>query len=823
MSWLIRNSPRVLMAKRILIFFLLTILTLVSYAQSVVEVSGVVYNDKNEPLPQVSISLVGLAGNTITNQEGKYQITSRLSNFSLRYKIEGFRVVTIKFNAAKGDKIDKNITLIPDIQALKTVKVTSKQIDLANASNIAVKDMLSLPTVSMNFESILKTLPGVSTNNELSSQYSVRGGNFDENLIYVNDIEINRPILIRNGQQEGLSFISPDLVTRASFSAGGFNARYGDKLSSVLDVKYDKPDSNQYTFSAGFMGFSATAKTVFKKSHLLIGLRRKDNRSVLGTQDEKGRYRPNFNDLQALYQHNFSAKFNVNGLLNFNSGSFKLIPESRETQFGTLATPMRLKIDYEGQEIDDYYSYGGAVTATYFPHKNLSVKLINSYFELSERERFDIDGNYLFEEIDNDYAAGGFGPVKKNRGLGSYYSYARNSLNSTIASSELKMDQKFGKHSFTYGGRFEQAKYVDRINEYNYIDSAGYILPNNSNSFTFENYIFSNNQLSVNTVTAYFQDSYALSTATDIQLGGRLSYNNLSEELLFSPRVMMLYRPTDQSLWRLTAGIYRQAPSYRSIRNADGMLNLQQKSQVSYNVSAGYDFTFKGLGTQLKFTSEAYYKYADRMIPYTVDNVRIRYLANDIAKGNTYGADFSVGGELIKDLMSYFRVSFLNANQDVIGDNYIKRDASGNNFVVTPGYLKRPTDQSVNVSLFFQDRLFKSPTYKVHLNLLYGSRLPIGSPQIATYTDDFSLPAYRRVDIGFSNDFLDKQLINKPQFLSRYFNSVILYAEVFNLLNINNTVSYLWLKDVSNVNYAIPNYLTGRQLNFKVIFNLKNN
>ena len=811
------------MAKRALFLLGLVILSLCASAQSLIKVSGIIYDEKNQPLPKVSITLVGLSGIAVSNEQGKYTIQSRLSNFSLRFKLVGYQTETIKFSEQKGADVKKDIFLKPDVKELKGVKITAKQNELNNAKSINVTDLASLPAVSMNFEAILKTLPGVSTNNELSSQYSVRGGNFDENLIYVNDIEINRPILIRNGQQEGLSFINPDFVSRARFSAGGFNARYNDRLSSVLDVRYDKPDSNEYILTAGLMGFSATAKTNFKNSHLLFGFRRKDNRNVLGTQDQKGSYRPNFNDFQALYQYNFNQKFSINTLLNFNSGSFKLVPQSRETQFGTITTPMRLKVDYEGQEIDDYYTYGGAVTALFNPNKDVSIKWINSYFEIKERERFDIDGNYVFEEVDNDYAGGDFGPIRKNRGLGNQYSYARNTLNSSTTSTELKLEQRIGKHDFTYGARFEQAKYVDKINEYSYLDSAGYILPANTNSFTFEDAIFTNNHLKINTISGYLQDSYAVSSKTDIQFGLRASYNDLSSELLLSPRLLMLYRPDEQKLWRFTAGIYRQAPSYRSIRDLDGSLNLNQKAQRSYNLSAGYDVAFNGLGTRLKFTSEIYYKYSDRMIPYTVDNVRIKYLATSTAKGHTYGADFSLGGELVKDLLSFFRVSILSANQDVINDSYVTKDANGQNQTIYPGYLKRPTDQKVNFSIFFQDRLFKSPTYKVHLNLLYGSRLPIGAPQIKTYTDDFSIPAYRRVDIGFSNDFLDASAKRKPQFLSRYFNSIIAYVEVFNLLNINNTVSYLWLKDVNNVNYAIPNYLTGRQLNFKLIFKIKGN
>jgi len=808
--------------KTLFLFFILISSVSLKAQQLVVNVTGIVYDENNKPLPEVTVSLVGLAATTVTDEKGKFTIQSRLSNFSLRFKLAGFQVETVRFSEKRGANVYRDIALKLDVKELKTIKVISKHDQLKNAQAVNLIDLSNLPTVSMNFETIVKTLPGVSTNNELSSQYSVRGGNFDENLVYVNDIEINRPILIRNGQQEGLSFINPDFVSSARFSAGGFNARYNDKLSSVLDVRYNKPDSNEYMLSAGLMGMSATAKMVFKNSHLLLGIRRKDNRSVLATQDVKGSYRPNFNDFQTLYQYDFTSKFSINTLLNFNSGSFKLIPESRETQFGTINTPIRLKVDYEGQEIDEYYTYGGAVTGLFTPSKDVSIKWINSYFEIVERERFDIEGDYIFEEVDNNYGDGSFGTIKKNRGLGSYYSYGRNSLNSSIVSTELKLEHRVGKHDFNYGARFEQTKYSDQLNEYNYIDSAGYILPSHTNSFTFKNAVFSKHNLKINSISAYLQDSYAISSRTDLQLGARISYNDLSGEILVSPRWLMLYRPREHKLLRFNAGIYRQAPSYRSIRDEDGSLYFSQKSQRSYNVSAGYDVSFVGLGTRLKFTSELYYKFADRMIPYVVDNVRIRYLANQLAKGHTYGADFSLSGEVVKNLMSFFRISFMNANQDVIGDSYLKRDADGKMQTIYPGYLRRPTDQRVNFSAFFQDRLFNSPTYKVHLNLLYGSRLPIGSPQIETYTDDFSIPAYRRVDIGFSNDFLDTQAKKKLQFLSKSFSSVVAYVEVFNLLDINNTVSYLWLKDVSNVSYAIPNYLTGRQLNFKLIFKLKN-
>lgn len=806
----------------LLILALLLGFTLVN-AQPLVRVTGVVQDLKFDPLQQVTVAILGQQESTLTAPDGSYTIYSKTTSFTVKYNLLGYKPVLIKINEKAAGRIVRNITLLANINELEQVTVTNKQNQLSNTSTINIADLASLPSVSGNFESVLKTLPGVSTNNELSSQYSVRGGNFDENLIYINDVEISRPTLIRNGQQEGLSFINSDLVTRAKFSAGGFEAKYGDKLSSVLDVKYDKPDSNQHVITTGFLGTSLSSKYVADKSFLLMGLRYKNNSSVLNKQDNKGSYSPNFGDAQLLYQYNFSDKFSLSALGNYNIGQFKLIPEDRETQFGTLDTQLRLNIAYNGQEIDSYRTVGGAVTGIFSPRPNLVIKWINSYFNTKERERFDIEGRYIFDELETGFGSTGFTSVRINRGIGTYLNYARNSLNSQTFSSEIKTDQNFDNHVFSWGARLELNKFKDELNEYHLTDSAGYILPYDAKNFFLEQSIKIANKVDINNLTAFIQDSYSLTENTDLQLGVRGSYNNLSNQLLISPRLLLAYRPaSNNKIIRFTAGVYQQAPTYRSIRAYDGILNLNQKAQRSYNTSAGFDYAFDGLGTRLKFSSEAYFKYSDRLIPYVIDNVRIKYLSSEIAKGHTYGVDFSVGGEFVKDLVSYFRLSFMKADQDIIGDSYIKKDKSGSSTVIYPGYIKRPTDQRINFSVFFQDRLLKSPTYKVHLNMLYGSRLPIGSPQSDHYTDDFQIPAYKRVDIGFSKDFLDDVALRKPKLLDKYFSSFIAYFEVFNLLNINNTVSYLWLKDVDNVQYAVPNYLTGRQFNFKLILKFKN-
>ena len=783
-------------------------ITLVS-AQPLVKVTGVITDEFKNPLSKVTVSILGQNMSTVSDEAGVYSIYASTTSFTIKYSLLGYNPVLIEINRGKEGRIVQNLNMTSNSNELEQVTVTTKQNQLSNSTVINISDIAAMPAVSGNFEVILKTLPGVSTNNELSSQYSVRGGNFDENLIYVNDIEINRPVLIRNGQQEGLSFINSDLLSAAKFSAGGFESRYGDKLASVLDVRYDRPDSSQAILNFGLLGASFSSKILNKNSYLLSGLRYKNNSSVLRNQDNKGSYAPNFTDAQVIFHQTLSSRLSINFLGSFNSGTFKLIPESRETQFGTSSTLLRLQTEYEGKEVDDYQTAGAALTIAYFPEPNLSIKWINSYFSTLERERIDIEGRYVFNEVNNDFSDRGFGTIKTRKGIGGYVNYARNNLESQHLSSEVKIDQNYNSHTFSLGIRAEQKNYDDFLNEYSLTDSAGYILLGRLGNFYQDNQISSQNNLTIGYYTGYIQDSYGVSANSDLQLGVRMNYNNLSRQLLVSPRLLLAYRPpSNTKIFRFSAGIYQQAPDYRTIRDFNGVLNLDQEAQRSYNTSAGLDYAFDGLGTRLKFTSELYFKYQDRLIPYMMDNVRIKYLSGDIARGFTYGTDLSISGEFVKDLLSYFRVSVMKASQNIAGD--------------LQGSLRRPTDQRVNFSVYFQDRLLNSPTYKVHLNLLYGSKLPIGAPLVQRYSDGFSIPSYKRVDIGFSKDFLDDAGIKRPRMLDKYFSSFAAHLEIFNLLNINNTVSYLWLKDIDNVQYAIPNYLTGRQLNLKFIIKFKN-
>lgn len=769
-------------------------------AQPLIKVSGLVTDESGNFLQQVTVAIVGQDQSTVTDAQGAYSIYAKSIVFTLKYTLLGYHPVFVSINRDKAGRIDQHVVLRINPAELEQVTITNKQNQLSNSMLLNITDAAAMPSVSSNFEAILKTFPGVSPNNELSAQYSVRGGSFDENLIYVNDIEISRPVLVRNARQEGLSFINTDLLSTARFSAGGFEARYGDKLSSVLDVKYDRPDSSAISLSMGLLGLAFSSKIVQPDSYLLTGIRYKNNTGVLNSQDEKGVYTPSFTDVQMLYSLHVSPRTSLDLLANYNSGRFKLIPESRETEFGTSNTKVRLNVDYDGQERDSYQTAGAAATLKFIPRPDYVLKWISSFFRTDEKENIDIVGWYL---LDKQEGAG-----QSGRGMGGYISYALNSLTSQIFSTELKADQSFKNHTFSWGLKFERKDYLDDLNEYNLIDSGGYVAKQEVHNFYQDNSISVRNKLAIQYYTAYMQDSYRLSANTDMQLGLRVGYNDLSHQVLLSPRLLLAYRPAkNKKIFRFTAGLYQQAPDYRSIRDFNGQLNLAQKAQRSYNTSAGMDYAFDALGTRLKLSSELYFKYLDRLVPYMMDNVRVKYLAAEVGKGYTYGADFNIGGEFVKDLLSYFRVSFMKSAQDLKNDGI--------------GYLKRPADQRVNFSAYFQDRLLNSPAYKVHLTLLYGGRMPVGSPLLRRYADDFHIPAYKRADIGFSRDFLDDLNVKKPGFLQKYFSSFTASVEVFNLLNINNTVSYLWLKDLDNVQYAVPNYLTGRRLNVKLVIKFK--
>ncbi|ADY51570.1 TonB-dependent receptor [Pseudopedobacter saltans DSM 12145] len=775
------------------------------FAQQTAYISGVVKDAEGNRLNEALVFVQNTKHLTKTNTKGEYTLVLPTGKHQVSFSYIGYRTLNIAITLKSGDKLTRDIIFEAN-QLLSEVRVIDQKDRREGITILDAKSFEQFPNASQSFEAMLKQLPGVSTNNELSSQYSVRGGNFDENLIYINDIEIFKPYLVRNGQQEGLSLINPDLVKHVKFSAGGFSPRYGDRMSSVLDIQYKSKDSLTAIASLATNGSSLTLFGEKKHLSFALAYRNKKNQSLLKKQQVTGSYNPNFNDLQAILNYQFNKKFNVDLLGIYNKSEFGLVPESRETVFGTLQETYRLKVDYEGQEKDAYENTLGALSLNYKFNPAISLKWINSIFSIKEKEHFDIYGQYVFEEIESDYMGGSYGQVKANRGFGAYQDYGRNELNANIYSSEFKLNYIKEKSVWEAGLKYQRDEFRDKLNEFNFLDSAGYSLPNsNGNGLEVYDYRYAVNKIDINRISGYLMNANDLGDKWSYTGGLRFIYNTFTKEFIPSPRLILTFHPKNDKdiLYRFATGLYVQSPFYREMRDLDGSINYNIKSQKSIHLVASSDYKFEGLGTQLRFISELYYKKLKDLVPYELENLRIRYLANQRSNGYAVGLDFSLSGEFVRDLQSSFRLSIMKTEEDIENDGI--------------GYIKRPTDQRVNFSSFFQDRLFNSPTYKVHLNILYGSKLPAWPPKTQNYASNFNIPAYKRVDIGFSKDLLDSESEKRIRLLDNYFKSFTLYAEVFNLLNINNTVSYLWISDINNNRYAIPNYLTSRQLNFKII------
>lgn len=790
----------------------------VLFAQKKTSIYGYVSDKEGFPVEGVVINVVDSQIFTITDSLGFYEIeVPPDSRIVLKFSLLGFRQSENGFRIAQGSRYFFNKVLINTSLDLAVVSVRGNRTKNLNSINIDPNLSISLPNASGSFEAILKTLPGVSSNNELSAQYSVRGGNFDENLVYVNDVEIFRPFLIRSGQQEGLSFINSDLISSVRFSSGGFDAKYGDKMSSVLDITYKKPESTKATASTGFTGNSLSFETATKNKKLgfLVGFRNKTNNLFLSTLDTKGDYSPSVIDIQTFLNYSPNRFWDFSTLLNYNSNKYDLIPRDRETTFGDFSQILRLQVFFDGKERDRFENFTGAITTTYKPTSQIQLKLIASKFSTSEFESFDIEGSYRLDEIESGLGNENFGNIRNNLGNGSFYDRARNEFYAQISTIEHKGIINDGIAQLQWGLKYQYESVLDNLNELQFIDSTGFILPNKQPQLIIPIAYRATNTLNSNRLSAFIQNTIDFAQGDiSITTGVRTSFWDINNQLTISPRASIAFNPRWQRdiVFRFSGGAYHQPPFYRELRGITGVLNKNVKAQRAIHFVSGVDYNFKMFNSDFKFLGDIYYKKLDNIIPYEVDNVRIRYYENTLAKGYATGIDLRISGELVKDLESTFSLSVQKTAEDIIGDFYDELDKNGNSIRIFPGYLPRPTDQRLNLAMFFQDKLAKNASYKVHLNLLFGSRLPIGPPDFERYKDTLRVPSYRRVDVGFSKDFL---FHNKKEI--RKIKSFIAYAEVFNLLNINNTISYLWLKDFENRQFAIPNFLTGRQINVKLI------
>jgi hypothetical protein len=810
--------------KRILFVVLFLIIQISSIGQTI---EGKITDFKLNPLAAVNISIIDQSGGLISDKDGFYKVNikanrSHVIAFSfIGYETEKIRVPMLK----KGQKYTLNISLEESNTLLDDIIVKDQKSRKNNLSRIKTKHVEVIPGSGGGIESVLKTLPGVSSANELSSQYSVRGGNFDENLVYVNGIEVYRPFLIHSGQQEGLSFVNTDLVGSILFSAGGFSAKYGDKMSSVLDIKYKQPKKTASSLSLSLLGGSAHLEGVSKNRRLsyLLGFRHKSNQYLLSSLDTEAEYVPRFSDLQTYLNYKINTNWDISLLTNISKNQYQMIPQDRNTDFGTFNEALRLTVFFEGQELDKYETYFGALSTRFNPNTKVQLELTGSAFQTFEQENFDILGEYWLYQLDNNLGSDNFGDVAFDRGVGKYINHARNSLDARVINFSHKGNYNDKDISLVWGLKFQNEDINDRISEWTLIDSAGFTLPHpydsigstsNSNQQVLMNEILKTDiNISSTRQSGYLEYSQDLNNFS-LNAGTRSSYWSYNEELLVSPRVSLAYAPNWEKdvVFRLASGIYYQSPFYKELRYPDGRLNNNIESQKSTHYVIGSDYLFYKWGRPFKWITELYYKKLDNLIPYKVDNVRIQYLAENNSKGYATGVDFKINGEFVSGVESWASLSIMQTEEDIIGDSYI--DENGN--TVEPGYIPRPTDQRVNFSLFFQDYIPGNLNYKMHLNMIYGSGLPFGPPKSEKYEDILRIPDYRRVDIGFSAILKSENKRSRVNFMN-VFNSAWLSVEVFNLLDINNTISYLWVSDIGGRQYAVPNYLTRRQVNLKLI------
>lgn len=800
------------------------------------KVSGKVIDENRQALALVNISIEGQPGGTSTDDNGNYAISLPVNTeITLLYSFIGFKTERRIVNMKASQEKVLNITLYQSAKQLSDVIVEDKEVRKSTLTRIDPQSALVIPTVSGGVEALVKTMPGVSSNNELSSQYSVRGGNFDENLVYINGIEVYRPILTRSGQQEGLSIINSNLVSSILFSAGGFDAKYGDKMSSVLDIKYRKPTkfagSADISLLGGSLHFEGLTKN--KKFTYLVGFRQKSNQYLLNSLDTKGEYKPSFTDIQTLLSYQINPKWKIEALGNYARNSYKLTPENRETAFGHIKEAYKLKIYFDGQEIDRFDTWFGAVTSTYTPNEKTNLKIIGSAYQSFERENYDIQGQYWIGRLETDLGQDNFGEVVESKGVGTYLNHARNKLNATVYSVEHQGIYERDLSLMQWGIKFQRESFEDRMREWEMIDSAGYSTPRPSDSlgytdpgvqqvipFILFDTVISNNKIASNRLTGYLQNSwdfYHPKNRMSVTVGARMNYWTYNNQFLVSPRAAFSYKPEWEKdiLFRFATGLYYQPPFYKELRRPDGSLNPNIKAQSSFHFVAGSDYNFIAWDRPFKLTAEAYYKYMDNLIPFIVENVRIIYSGENSSRGYAAGIDMKINGEFVPGVESWMSLSVMKTNE-ILRDNFYNDYFSQSPESVENVWIPRPTDQRVTVNIFFQDYLPMLPNFKMNMNLGFGTGLPVYYPNSDHNTVITRTPPYRRVDIGFAYEIIGPKTKKPQKGPFKHLTNMDLTFEVLNLLDIKNVVSYLWVKDNQNYVYLVPNYLTPRQLNLKL-------
>ncbi len=797
-------------------------------------VSGRVLDENGKYLSKVSVQVLGQQKGILTNDSGFFKLQLAPDKaIALVFTYTGYKTVQQNFLLSEGEQEEVTILMEPGGSTLEVVTI-SDQSERTEAGLIKPnpKSVLNLPSPVTGVESLIKIFVG--SNNELTSQYNVRGGSYDENLIYVNDFEIFRPYLVRSGQQEGLSFIHPEMVRNINFYNGGYQARYGDKMSSVLDIQYNKPRAFGGSAYISILEQGAHVEGITAKNRLsyLVGLRNRSNKNLLSSQETEGVYTPASSDLQALVNYQLSTTWQVEMLANVSATRFGLKPafsQLTSSVFSPFFTAnLGVDIYFEGQEKDEYSTKMLGFSTTYMPSRTLKLKLLASRFNNDERENIDITGAYLFGDRNFDKASSSFGLIVNPLGAGVFQNYVRNELNITNYNISHKGSLDKRKHLLQWGLGFDQTKINDKLHEWEYQDSAGYSLPYNPNFLQLNKVLNSTADLNINKINGFIQDNIAIrdtGNAFTLQAGLRFNYNDLNNELLLSPRVGASWKPDWRKdiVFRAAAGAYHQPPFYRELRRYDGTVNKDLKAQRSWQGVLGLDYNFKGFGRVLRLTTEAYYKHMTNVVPYDIDNVRIRYFGENAAKAFAAGLEMRLFGELVKDAESWLSIGLMKTKEDIEGDVYQQYTLDDFNkpvdsVTVEGGWFRRPTDKLITIGMFFQDYLSTNKNFKVYLNTLYGTNLPYNIPGSVRYRNALYIEPYIRVDIGFSALLLESDKGSRRSHSPfRGFDNIWASLEVFNLIDRPNTISYLVIKDFANNTFTLPNRLTPRLLNFKVV------
>lgn len=762
---------------------------------------GRVVDESGSPVEFASVSCLKQGKMTMTSLKGEYSLQLHSADsVEVRFSMVGYKTKIRVLRRPRG-KQTLQVVLYSNDNELGEVTVTGTRIQSGQTQELKKEHLKNLPSVSGNaVEELIQSQAGVSTHSELSSQYNVRGGSFDENSVYINNVEVYRPFLVRSGQQEGISVINPDMVEKIEFSTGGYEARYGDKMSSALNITYKRPKPFEASVSASLLGASAYVGVSNKKVSWSNGLRYKTTRNLLGSLDTKGEYKPTFIDYQTYFTYTPNERWDINFLGNISNNHYNFSPEDRETNFGTMENVKSFRVYFDGQEKDVFRTFFGSLGITRHFGKNTSLSLIASAFKTREQEKYDIQGQYWLTQTE----------TSENLGVGTYFQHARNYLNAHVESLKLLLKTKQKRHDIEGALTFKKEHISENSVEYEMRDSSNYSIPHTGKDLYMIYSMRAKNVLDANRIEAYIQDTYRFGGGEGqshytLNYGVRFAHWSYTKETILSPRVSLGIIPAfnENVTMRFAAGLYYQAPFFKEIRDTTTVngityakLNNKAKSQRSIHFIAGYDYRFKLNNRQFKFTAEAYYKLLGNLVPYSVNNIKVVYYGDNESSGHAAGLDFKIYGEFVPGTDSWLSLSLMSTKMKLNGVS-----------------IPLPTDQRYALNLFFTDYFPGTDRWKMSLKLAFADGLPFAAPHRELESNSFRAPAYKRADIGLSYRLINNaDNHNKKNPLRNLWVGV----ECLNLFGINNVNSYYWITDVTGQQYAVPNYLTGRQLNFRI-------